>query len=84
MAKSTVVVSTAESKCNGTVLHAFTPACSFKSKCFDVNNFGSPPYEYRIGHISANCPKPAGNKSCYNCGGEGHIAKDCPNPRSDD
>ena len=36
----------------------------------------------KMGHISADCTRPAGNKACYNCGKEGHIAKDCPNPRS--
>mmetsp|Transcript_22495 Transcript_22495/g.46694 ORF Transcript_22495/g.46694 Transcript_22495/m.46694 type:complete len:104 (-) Transcript_22495:889-1200(-) len=40
--------------------------------------------EIRPGHISAECPKPAGNKACYNCGQEGHISKDCPNPRNEE
>ena len=37
----------------------------------------------RNGHISADCDKPAGNKCCYNCGGEGHIARDCEEPAAE-
>jgi hypothetical protein len=36
----------------------------------------------KMGHISADCTKAAGNKACYNCGEDGHIAKDCSNEKT--
>lgn len=45
----------------------------YKPKCFNCGE---------VGHISADCSKPAMKMACYNCGENGHKSRECPKERA--
>jgi cellular nucleic acid-binding protein len=45
----------------------------FRPKCFNCGD---------VGHMSAECSKPAMKMACYNCGENGHLSRECPKERT--